>query len=178
MRAEADAILVGIGTALADDPELTCRLPGLETCSPIRIVLDAAVRLPIGAKMVKGAREAPVWVAAADGCDRSRRAALEAAGVEFLAAEIADGGFALPELLEDIAARGVSTLMVEGGGETVRHFLDEGLVDRIALFTGPGEIGPGGIPSPIAPEGVAEGFRLIREARYGEDGYSEWVRKS
>jgi diaminohydroxyphosphoribosylaminopyrimidine deaminase/5-amino-6-(5-phosphoribosylamino)uracil reductase len=179
MRAEADAILVGIGTALADDPELTCRLPGLEARSPIRIVLDAAARLPTGAKMVKDAREAPVWVAAAaEGCDRSRRAALEAEGVEFLAAEIADGGFALPELLEDIAARGVSALMVEGGAETVCHFLDEGLVDRITVFTGPVEIGREGIPSPIAPERAPEGFHLVREARYGEDSYSEWVRKS
>jgi diaminohydroxyphosphoribosylaminopyrimidine deaminase/5-amino-6-(5-phosphoribosylamino)uracil reductase len=103
---------------------------------------------------------------------------LEGAGVEFLATEAANGGFALPELLEDLAARGISTLMVEGGAETVRHFLDEGLVDRIALLTGPGEIGVEGILSPILPDRAPEGFRLLREARYGEDGYSEWVRKT
>jgi diaminohydroxyphosphoribosylaminopyrimidine deaminase/5-amino-6-(5-phosphoribosylamino)uracil reductase len=177
MRAEADAILIGIGTALADDPELTCRLPGLEARSPIRIVLDADARLPLAAKMVKEARKIPVWLAAAANCERDRRMALEGAGVQFLATEAANGGFALPELLEDLAARGVSTLMVEGGAETVRHFLDEGLVDRIALFTGPGEIGSQGIPSPILSDRMPEGFRLVREARYGEDSYSEWVRK-
>ena len=68
--------------------------------------------------------------------------------------------------------------MVEGGAETVCHFLDEGLVDRITVFTGPVEIGREGIPSPIAPERAPEGFHLVREARYGEDSYSEWVRKS
>lgn len=177
MRAEADAILIGIGTALADDPELTCRLPGLEARSPVRIVLDAHARLPAAAKMVKEARETPVWLAAVADSDKSRRAALEAAGVRFLATEAANGGFALPELLEDLAARGVSTLMVEGGAETVRHFLDEGLADRIALFAGPGEIGPQGILSPIRPDRMPAGFRLTREARYGGDSYSEWVRK-
>jgi diaminohydroxyphosphoribosylaminopyrimidine deaminase/5-amino-6-(5-phosphoribosylamino)uracil reductase len=178
MRAEADAILIGIGTALADDPELTCRLPGLEVRSPARIVLDAHAQLPLAAKMVKEARRVPVWLAAAADCDRGRRLALEGAGVQFLATEAANGGFALPELLEDLAARGVSTLMVEGGAETIRHFLDERLVDRVALFTGPGEIGPEGIPSPVLPDRMPEGFRLTREARYGEDSYSEWVREA
>ena len=96
----------------------------------------------------------------------------------FLATETANGGFALPELLEDLAARGISTLMVEGGAETVRRFLDDGLVDRIALFAGPGEIGPQGTLSTIRPDRMPEGFRLLREARYGEDSYSEWVRKT
>jgi diaminohydroxyphosphoribosylaminopyrimidine deaminase/5-amino-6-(5-phosphoribosylamino)uracil reductase len=178
MRAEADAILVGIGTALADDPQLTCRLPGLETRSPVRIVLDAHARLPVTAKMMEEAREMPVWIAAAADCDRNRRAALEGMGAQFLATEAANGGFALPELLEDLAARGVSTLMVEGGAETVRYFLDERLVDRIVLFTGPGEIGAEGIASPIDPDRLPEGFRLTREALYGEDSYSEWVRKA
>jgi diaminohydroxyphosphoribosylaminopyrimidine deaminase/5-amino-6-(5-phosphoribosylamino)uracil reductase len=178
MRAEADAILIGIGTALADDPELTCRLPGLETRSPVRIVLDAQARLPVTSKMAKEARGIPVWLAAAADCDRDRRAALEGAGVQFLATEAANGGFALPELLEDLAARGISALMVEGGAKTVQHFVGENLVDRIALFTGPGEIGPQGVLSPVRPDRMPEGFRLLREARYGEDGYSEWVRKA
>jgi diaminohydroxyphosphoribosylaminopyrimidine deaminase/5-amino-6-(5-phosphoribosylamino)uracil reductase len=178
MRAEADAILIGIGTALADDPELTCRLPRLEARSPIRIVLDVAARLPLGARMVKQAREVPVWIAAPADCDRDRRAALEGAGVQFLATEIANGGLALPELLEDIAARGICTLMVEGGAATVRHFLDEGLADRIALFSGPREIGEGGIDAPIAPERIPAGFRMLRDARYGDDDFSEWMREA
>jgi diaminohydroxyphosphoribosylaminopyrimidine deaminase/5-amino-6-(5-phosphoribosylamino)uracil reductase len=178
MRAEADAIMIGVGTAIADDPELTCRLPGLEARSPVRIVLDGQARLPVAAKMVRQAREVPLWVAASPGCDKGCKAALEGTGVQFLATETANGGFALPELLEDLAARGISTLMVEGGAETVRRFLDEGLVDRIALFAGSGEIGPQGTLSPIRPDRMPDGFRLLREARYGEDSYSEWVRKT
>jgi diaminohydroxyphosphoribosylaminopyrimidine deaminase/5-amino-6-(5-phosphoribosylamino)uracil reductase len=177
MRAEADAILIGIGTALADDPELTCRLPGLEARSPARIVLDAQARLPLATKMVHETRRVPVWLAAAADCDKNRRLVLEGAGVQFLATEAVNDGFALPELLEDLAARGVSALMVEGGAETVRRFLEEGLVDRIALFVGPDEIGAGGIESPVAPGRMPEGFRMIREARYGEDQFSEWVRQ-
>jgi len=178
MRAEADVILIGIGTALADDPELTCRLPGLEARSPARIVLDARARLPLAAKMVKEARRVPVWLAAAADCDRGRKAALEGTGVQFLATEAANGDFALPELLEDLAGRGISTLMVEGGAETVGSFLDEDIVDRVALFIGPDEIGPQGILSPIRQDHMPEGFRLVREARYAEDSYSEWVRKA
>ena len=178
MRAETDAILIGIGTALADDPELTCRLPGLEARSPVRIVIDPAARLPLDAKLVQRAREVPVWLAAAASCDRVRKAELESAGVQFLATEAANGGFALPELLEDLAGRGISTLMVEGGAETVRRFLDEGLVDRIALFGGPGEIGVDGIASPVTAERLPQGFRMVREARYGADNYSEWVREA
>jgi diaminohydroxyphosphoribosylaminopyrimidine deaminase/5-amino-6-(5-phosphoribosylamino)uracil reductase len=128
--------------------------------------------------MVKQAREVPVWIAAPADCDRDRRAALEGAGVQFLATEIANGGLALPELLEDIAARGISTLMVEGGAATVRHFLDEGLVDRIALFSGPNEIGGGGIDAPITPERIPAGFRKVRDERYGDDDFSEWVRNA
>ncbi|MGN6471355.1 MAG: bifunctional diaminohydroxyphosphoribosylaminopyrimidine deaminase/5-amino-6-(5-phosphoribosylamino)uracil reductase RibD [Rhizobiaceae bacterium] len=178
MRAEADAILIGIGTALADDPELTCRLPGLEARSPIRIVLDVAARLPLESRMVKQAREVPVWIAAPADCDRDRRAGLEGAGVQFLATEMANGGLALPELLEDIAAQGISTLMVEGGAATVRHFLDEELADRVALFSGPNEIGGGGIDAPITPERIPAGFSKVRDERYGDDDFSEWVRKA
>lgn len=176
MRAEADAILIGIGTALADDPELTCRLPGLGQRSPARIVLDRSLHLPPGSRMVAGARDVPVFLAATKNADAARRAALQEAGVRFLAAEIDDGGVALPELLEDLAARGMSSVLVEGGAQTVASFLAEGLVDRIALFEAPGWIGPGGVAAPLMPATIPEGFRRIRQARFGDDVYREYVR--
>lgn len=176
MRAEADAILVGIGTALADDPQLTCRLPGLEARSPVRIVLDRLLRLPPGSKLAQGARDVPVLAAASDEADPDRKAALASLGVGFLATETYDGRIALPELLEDLAARGFATLMVEGGAETARHFLDEDLVDRIALFAAPTRIGEGGVGSPLDPAGPPAGFSPIREARFGDDRYTEYVR--
>lgn len=176
MRAEADAILIGIGTALADDPELTCRLPGLEGRSPARIVLDAGARLPVASKLAQGARELPVMVACAIDAEPDRRVALATAGVQFLAAELHEGRIALPELLEDLATTGHSTLLVEGGAETARHFLDEGLVDRIVLFRGPWEIGEGGIASPLAFDAAMAGFDMVREDRFGLDRAREWVR--
>lgn len=176
MRAESDAILVGVGTAIVDDPELTCRLAGLEWRSPARIVLDLEARLPPQSKIVAGARRIATLLAAGPAADPGAKAALEAKGVQILATEVADGGIALPELLEDLAARGVSTLMVEGGAETARRFLGEDLVDRIALFGAPMEIGADGVASPITADAEPVGFRLLREARYGEDSYREWAR--
>lgn len=176
MRAEADAILVGIGTALADDPLLTVRLPGLEDRSPVRIVLDSAARLPPNSSLAASAREVPVLAAVCAGADADRRRQIEAAGVRLLAAESFDGRIALPELLEDLAARGISTLMVEGGAETTRAFLDEELVDRIVLFEGPAAIGEGGIAAPLDRRHIPPGFRLVREARFGDDTLMEWTR--
>lgn len=177
MRAEADAILVGIGTALADDPELTCRLPGLENRSPARIVLDARLRLPPSSKLARSARQVPVLLAARSDADAARRAALSAQGVGFLAAELHENCVALPELLEDLGAQGYMTLMVEGGGETARQFLAEGLVDRIALFSAPMTIGEGGVASPLTVATIPAGFKPVRQARFGDDLYNEYVRQ-
>jgi len=176
MRAEADAILIGIGTALADDPLLTCRLPGLEGRSPARIVLDRDLRLPPASALARSAPEVPLWVTAAKDVSPERRAALLAAGAELLGVETFEGHIALPELLEDLAARGISTLMVEGGAFTAGEFLGEGLVDRLCLFVGPGEIGGQGIASPIDLDHIPSGFAKRREARFGGDLYFEYVR--
>jgi diaminohydroxyphosphoribosylaminopyrimidine deaminase/5-amino-6-(5-phosphoribosylamino)uracil reductase len=176
MRAEADAILVGIGTALADDPELTVRLPGLGARSPARIVVDRQARLPLGSKLVQTAQRVPVLIAAAPEADPGRKAALESAGVKVLATETYKGRVALPEFLEDLAAQGMSNVLVEGGADTARYFLDEGLVDRIALFFGPRRIGEGGIAAPLDRDHMPAGFRLLCEARFGDDSYAEWIR--
>lgn len=177
MRAEIDAILVGIGTALADDPELTVRLPGLRNRSPARIVLDRLARLPATSKLARSAHDVPVFVAACPEGDPKNRAELERAGVKFLATETYDGRVALPELLEDLANQGMSRIIVEGGADTARAFLNEGLVDRIALFSGPVAIGADGIAAPIGRDHIPAGFSLVREARFGEDTFAEWIRE-
>ena len=176
LRAEADAILVGIGTVLEDDPELTVRLPGLENRSPVRIVLDSDIRLPPGSRLVSSAARVPVHVAANPLAGGERRAELERLGVRFIGTDMHDGRIALPELLEDLAALGISSLVVEGGAAVAQSFLDEGLVDRIVLFSGPDELGAQGIAAPIGPDTIPAGFSKLREMRFGADGYAEWMR--
>lgn len=175
MRAESDAILIGVKTAIADDPELTVRLAGLEKRSPARIVIDPSLRLLPSLKLAQTAETTPTFVAAAQDVDHKAKAALTALGVKFLAAEIFDHRVALPELVEDLAAQGMSSVLVEGGAETARAFLEEGLVDRIALFRGPNTIGEGGIAAPINEDSIPTSFRLVREARFGDDSYKEWA---
>lgn len=170
LRARTDAILVGIGTALADDPELTCRLEGLENQSPIRIVLDRRLELPLRSKLVMTARDVPVIVvadlaaASTEGL-LSRREDLEAAGVEILDCD----STRLDDLLTALASRGISSLLVEGGAKTAQSFLDAGLVDRILLFRGPGTLGEGGIASPFDPQSMPAGFTLVQTRSFGAD---------
>ncbi|MCA1439056.1 bifunctional diaminohydroxyphosphoribosylaminopyrimidine deaminase/5-amino-6-(5-phosphoribosylamino)uracil reductase RibD [Ensifer sp. IC4062] len=173
LRAETDAILVGVGTASADDPELTVRLPGLEGRSPIRIVLDRRLDLPVRSKLVRSAREVPVIAVADARLDEdaaSRRAALETAGVEVLEADN------ISDLLTALASRGISSLLVEGGARAAGAFLNAGLVDRILLFTGSFTIGRDGIRSPFDRESIPAGFSLRRTARYGDDIFEEYER--
>ena len=176
MRAASDAILIGIGTAMADDPELTVRLPGLANRSPVRIVLDRNARLPLTSRLVQTARKVPLLVAISVNADPARKTLLERAGVGFLATETFDGRVALPELLEDLAAKGMSSVLVEGGAATAKYFLEEDLVDRIVLFRGAVVIGEGGLAAPIDEDHMPAGFRLLREASYGDDRVAEWAR--
>lgn len=176
MRAENDAILVGIGTVLEDNPELTCRLDGLEGRSPQRIVLDTHGQMPSDCAMLSTASRHPVLIAAGPGLSEDRKRALRGAGADFIGAELHQGRIALPELLEDLAARGIQSLLVEGGAEVIKSFLAEGLADRIALFTGPAAIGPAAIAAPVDSGRIPDGFSLTREAVFGDDRFSEWSR--
>jgi diaminohydroxyphosphoribosylaminopyrimidine deaminase / 5-amino-6-(5-phosphoribosylamino)uracil reductase len=176
MRAEADAIMIGVGTAIVDDPLLTCRLPGLADRSPLRIVLDPSARLPVSSKLASSAQDVPVMIAATAEADPERLEALAACGVSRLAVETYQEELALPELLEDIAAQGITTVMVEGGARTASTFLRQGLVDRLCLFTGPAPIGEGGIASPVRSDTVPKGFGLRRRAVFGDTRYAEFAR--
>lgn len=181
LRAESDAILVGIGTAIADDPELTCRLPGLEDRSPLRVIIDEDLQLPLGSKLVRTARQYPVIAVAGhpppfdentDSAFLGRRAALDAAGVEVLQSNSGEPG----ELLEALGTRGISSLLVEGGAKTARRFLDADLVDRILLFQGSADIGEGGIESPIVKSNIPPSFMHISESQFGDDRCDEYER--
>jgi diaminohydroxyphosphoribosylaminopyrimidine deaminase/5-amino-6-(5-phosphoribosylamino)uracil reductase len=176
MRAHTDAIMIGAGTVAADDPELTCRLPGMEKRSPIRIVLDGSLRIPVNSKLVRSARLVPVWIAALPDADPAKHQELEAQGCRILSCEEHEGRVALPELLEDLGAEGIASVMLEGGAEIIRSFFDDRMIDRICLFTSEVIIGAHGIASPVDPDHMPDSFKLVREDWYGPDRCRNYVR--
>jgi diaminohydroxyphosphoribosylaminopyrimidine deaminase/5-amino-6-(5-phosphoribosylamino)uracil reductase len=145
MRAQNDAIMIGIGTALADDPMLTCRLPGMAANSPVRIVLDSALRLPLASRLVRSARDAPVWAITRQDAPPVAEDALRQHGVEVVRV----GGTAvrldLAEVLKILGARGITRLMVEGGPTLAEALIAADLVDEAVLFHSPTVVGPAGI---------------------------------
>jgi diaminohydroxyphosphoribosylaminopyrimidine deaminase/5-amino-6-(5-phosphoribosylamino)uracil reductase len=135
LRAEADAILVGHGTVLADDPDLTCRLPGLAARSPVRVVLISDANLPAGAKMLATLDKAPVWVVCAPDAPQANIAQLRAAGAECITVEReAPGRLSLPAVLKALADRGITRLLVEGGPAMAASFFAAGLADEAVFF--------------------------------------------
>ena len=143
IRAMNDALLTGIGTALADDPLLTCRLPGMS--SPVRVVLDRTLRLPLGGRLVASARQVPLRVVTAEGAPRERADALAAHGVEVLRVTQANAALDLAAVLKLLAERGITRLMVEAGPILATAFLRADLVDEAVLFRSSTVIGPDGI---------------------------------
>jgi diaminohydroxyphosphoribosylaminopyrimidine deaminase/5-amino-6-(5-phosphoribosylamino)uracil reductase len=145
MRAQSDAIMIGIGTALADDPMLTCRLPGMAQNSPVRVVLDRALRLPLGSRLVRSAPAVPVWVVAGPDAPQAAELALRAQHVEVLRVETAANRLDLSAVLKLLATRGISRLMVEGGPTLAAALIAADLVDEAVLFHSPKIVGTGGI---------------------------------
>lgn len=154
LRARNDAILVGARTALLDDPSLTCRLPGLEGASPIRIVVDARLALPLTHTLVATAAETPTWILTRADGDADRRQAFTGAGVRLIDVALdADGNIDLAEAMRAVGDLGVTRMMVEGGGRIIAGLLAADLVDRLVWFRASRLIGGDGV-SAVAAFGV------------------------
>jgi diaminohydroxyphosphoribosylaminopyrimidine deaminase/5-amino-6-(5-phosphoribosylamino)uracil reductase len=181
MRATHEAILVGANTVAQDDPELTCRLPGLAQYSPIRVVLDSRARLGPTSKLATTARAHPVWLICTPAAPAARREVLQALGVELI--EVAPdpaGRVDARAAVRALGARGIMRLMVEGGGEVAAAFLKTGEVDRLSIFRGGLALGGDSRSAvgPLALErlGFAPRFTLVSARTVGGDTLETWRR--
>ncbi len=172
LRMSHDAVMVGIGTALADDPLLTCRLAGLEDRSPVRIVVDTRLRLPPDSRIVRSARDVPTWMIAVagtftEGKAAARRRLLSGHGVEVIEAPAdADGHPDMRAALRMLGERGITRLLVEGGGGLAAALLRAEAVDRLYWFRTPGIVGGDGIAA-VAPYGIGRLSAMRRFERIG-----------
>lgn len=174
LRAQNDAILIGTGTALTDDPSLTCRVRGLEQFSPIRVVADSRLRLPLTSALVKTAKDTPVWIVTVSGNNPDRVAAFEDLGVKIIEIDPAETGF--PDMkfaLNALATGGITRLLVEGGSHLQASLVKEGLVDRLMWFRAAKLIGGDGIPAlqSIGLKDIASApaLEMIETRRLGDD---------
>jgi diaminohydroxyphosphoribosylaminopyrimidine deaminase/5-amino-6-(5-phosphoribosylamino)uracil reductase len=180
LRAQSDAIMIGSGTVLADDPVLTCRLPGMVKMSPTRVVLDSALRLPIRSRLVQTARDTPLWVIAADHAPPAPEAALREHGADVVRTAEKNGRLDLTAVLKLLAARGVTRLMVEGGPTLASAFIAGDLVDEALLFHSPIRIGDDGLTAlePLARTMLDQHLKCISSEQVGPDRQECYERES
>lgn len=180
LRSRHDAILVGAGTVRTDDPDLTCRLPGLASHSPVRVVLDSQAGLSPSSKLAAGARAVPVWLlhaaAPAARTDRLRELGVETIDV----AAGPDGRVDVAAAARALGGRGLTRVLVEGGGKIAAAFLKAGLVDRISSYRAGAILGGDG-RSAVGDLGLdrldfAPRFRLRASRAIGGDTLETWSR--
>ena len=172
LRGRMDAIIVGSGTALADDPLLTARPPGPRVAT--RVVLNSHLKLPLTSQLVQTVHEAPVLLFHAPDADPAWRDALQQAGCECVAVQRTPAGLSIPEVLADLGKRRFTNVLVEGGSSVLGSFFDAGALDEVYAFIAPIVIGGQGAPSPIGGLGMekmADSRRLIDWRKYdlGDD---------
>ncbi len=181
LRSSHDAILVGIGTVLADNPELDCRISGLGDRSPICIVMDSHLKIPIDCKLVNSAKQTPLWLMttlrAGKKYDR-----LEALGVKIITCEAnSQGQIDIVNMMFQLGAEGITRLLSEGGAQVNSSLIRASLVDRLYWFRSDGIIGGDGLPA-IQSQGLESldkmaKFSLVRTGYTGNDIWLEYKRR-
>ena len=175
LRNQVDAILVGIGTALVDDPSLTTRLHGqVSGRDPLRVVLDAYLRLPETATIMQLESPAQTWIFCARGADKNKRSKLQEAGIIVKTVPVSSQGkLDLQAVLTELGGNQITTVLVEGGSKVHGSFLQANLVDQILLFVAPVFLGDQGVPlasfTGKIKRNVMSQLKIIGTRRYGED---------
>jgi len=179
LRAAHDAVLIGLGTARADNPSLTVRLDDHDGPQPARVVLDSRLRLHPDSALAESARQVPVIVFCADSAPGINASALKAKGVEVERAPTGPGGVSPERVLARLAERGFASVLVEGGGKVAASFLRAGAVDALEWFRAPILLGGDGVPAvgdlDLADIEGALRFRLEQSERLGEDVRERYV---
>ena len=180
MRARSDAIVIGIGTVLADDPVLTCRLPGMAKMSPTRVVLDAGLRLPVQSRLLATAGETPLWIFTGKTTPATSQTALRQRGAEVMRVAEKAGRLDPGEVLKLLAQRGITRLMVEGGPTVASAFIEADLVDEAVFFYSPLVIGQEGLPAlePHALTMLGQRLKPISDEPVGPDRQKIYERGS
>lgn len=180
LRGRHDAVMVGVGTVMADNPDLTCRLPGYDQRPVVRVVADSHLRTPLTARLISTARETPTWMLIRSGTDATRRRAFADLGVEVIEVPPAAAGVDLLKGLQSLGEAGITRLMVEGGGQIAAALLRAGLVDRLAWFHAPATMGGDGWPG-VQAFGIEKltdmpRFTRSRVTQLGPDLLTEFTR--
>jgi diaminohydroxyphosphoribosylaminopyrimidine deaminase/5-amino-6-(5-phosphoribosylamino)uracil reductase len=181
LRARSDAIMVGRGTIMADNPSLTCRLPGMDCRSPVRVILDGRLRTPADARLFED-EMVPVWFICAADESEDNAAALQELGAEIIPVAIDSHGHpAIREALDQLAKRGITRVLVEGGPSVAHVMLDADLIDEAVIYQGSTAAGSDGL-LPFVSEGLdrltkSGDFTQIEERTFGPDRMTWWQRQ-
>jgi len=181
LRGQHDAVLAGVGTVQADNPELTCRIPGYRRTPDLRIVVDSHLRTGLTARVVSTAATVPTWFLHRSGADADRMLALNEAGVQLIEVAGAEHGIDLAAGMQALGAAGLTRVLVEGGAQIAGALLRAGLVDRVAWFHAPSVMGGDGWPAAqafgtTALDGMPR-FQRVGSREVGDDMLTEFSRR-